>query len=318
MGHIFTTNPAEVAALSDRSCDYELIACWVHSSPGRGLIPLYRGYNWQSRSSCLTTSAAHLSTLVAHQQFQNKGICGYVHARSGGQRLPLYELYSPRFADYIYTTNWAEVQNAVTNLGYNNSGTICYVDPDPAPKLVALHRLIWLYDSETSVNMIAVAGDSFTDSAWDQFMASYTKAAAIYRRYLLRLRLGGTYITPASESLNRTVIDVDAEMGLLVNEWSGPEGPVDAFGVVMIGGETAGISPLNGSCDHDGCRSGVVFEWKSDPKGQILAHELGHYWGLEHDQRNGNLMFEQANTGFEDLDVAQVSKIKTHCTVTRY
>ena len=318
MGHIFTTSPADVAAQSNRTCDYEIVSCWVHARPARGLVPLHCGYNAHSKATCLTTSAAHLSFMIAHQQFANKGICGYVHPQERARTGPLYELYSPQFADYVYTTNWAEVQSAVSNLGYNNLGTVCYVHENQAPGLLALHRLIWLYDSESSVNMIAVAGDAYTQAAWDGFMESYTKAAAIYRKYLLRLRLGGISYTPASESMNRTTLELDSELGLLTNEWSGPEGSVDAFGVALINGETAGISPVDGSCDHDGCRSGIAFEWVSAPRGQILAHELGHYWGLEHDPRKGNLMYEEAGVGYEELDVDQMSKIKTHCTVTRY
>jgi len=29
-------------------------------------------------------------------------------------------------------------------------------------------------------------------------------------------------------------------------------------------------------------------------------------------------MYEEAGVGYEELDVDQMSKIKTHCTVTRY
>jgi hypothetical protein len=117
------------------------------------------------------------------------------------------------------------------------------------------------------------------------------------------------------------------EAKALTHEFSFANDGVDVFMVVRLRlddpdqiGE--GVAPVGGPCDKSkGPMSGVVFEVNPfllgvpDHTGRVLAHELGHYLGLEHvegsDQAD-NVMFHGGPPG-EGFTPEQVNTIKTHC-----
>jgi Metallo-peptidase family M12B Reprolysin-like len=95
------------------------------------------------------------------------------------------------------------------------------------------------------------------------------------------------------------VIDGDAEAEDLWNEFNGPNGAIDTFLARTITGDSGGKSKIDGSCDKDskgdsGCVIAVAdnADGLGTTLGQAIAHEVGHFLGLEHeDELPDNLMF---------------------------
>jgi Matrixin len=106
------------------------------------------------------------------------------------------------------------------------------------------------------------------------------------------------------------VIDDDCEAEDLVDEYSVPNNGVDCFFVTMYLGKTAGIHPDDG----------VVVESRDESflrTARTMAHELGHYFGLGHENdKPNNLMCQtgKANPmpGSTQLNSDQVEEIKEH------
>ena len=103
----------------------------------------------------------------------------------------------------------------------------------------------------------------------------------------------------------------------LWDSWSAPNDGIDAFFCYYLNGPESGRSPEDGSCDKDDKDSGLVVGVLDNPTtlGQALAHELGHYLGLGHeDELGGNLMFPSVPNG-GTLYGGQVGIIKLHCSM---
>lgn len=103
----------------------------------------------------------------------------------------------------------------------------------------------------------------------------------------------------------------------LFDSWSAPGEGIDVFLVISLVGPRIGLSPTPGPCDKDGKDSGVaigVFE-SGTQLGTVFAHEIGHYLGLEHeDKLPDNLMFPDASNGGK-LYGGQGGVMRLHCSI---
>jgi hypothetical protein len=125
------------------------------------------------------------------------------------------------------------------------------------------------------------------------------------------------------------------EAWALTGRANGPDGTIDVF-VTHYMHAAVGRSPTPGVCEKGGFEfmDGVVIAIRGNKDGWItprytgiaLAHELGHYLGLDHSRTVGNLMCGGVNVLQEqicdtsdqqtDLTAEQGAKMKRHCAVT--
>jgi hypothetical protein len=117
------------------------------------------------------------------------------------------------------------------------------------------------------------------------------------------------WMIPLSANTGYDVIDDDSEAEDLVDEYSVPNPGVDCFFVLDYVGSTAGAHPGKGD--------GVVVESRENNflgTARTMAHELGHFFGLDHrnDQPN-NLMCQTSSAnpmpGSTELDGEQIGDI---------
>jgi len=185
----------------------------------------------------------------------------------------------------------------------------------PSVSLSLLTQVRLLQGKHIHLNLIRTA--SFDDSQQKQIDFGLQLMRNIYATVNVGIgRIQRFFIPPGHE-----VIGGNDEFHNLINEFSVPNASIDVFLVHSIVG-AAGKSPVDGSCDKDskddsGCVIGV--ENNADglglTLGQAIAHEVGHYLGLEHeDKLPDNLMFPRLlNDG--KLYGGQGGVMVLHCSV---
>jgi hypothetical protein len=112
-------------------------------------------------------------------------------------------------------------------------------------------------------------------------------------------------------------IIVDDEIAIdLFGSYSGPGDGIDMFLALTIVGIDAGGSPTDGSCDKDDKDSGLVIGVMDSGSmiGNVFAHEVGHYLGLDHVSNSDNLMYQFADGG-TGLSGGQAGAMKLHCSM---
>lgn len=122
---------------------------------------------------------------------------------------------------------------------------------------------------------------------------------------------------PVSQSRGREDIGSDDEAETLTDEWTVDNNALDIFIVQTYAGTTIGLSRVDGPCNKDakGMDGSVVaIESSVNTTGFVLAHEAGHYLGLDHSRSSGNLMFGTVPNGGA-LTGGQGSNMRDHCFV---
>jgi len=88
---------------------------------------------------------------------------------------------------------------------------------------------------------------------------------------------------PLSDNTGFDVIDDDCEAADLIDEFDAPGDGIDVFLVLAWAGDTLGTTPTKGD--------GVAVESREDDfygTGRTFSHELGHYFGLDHENDTPN------------------------------
>jgi reprolysin-like metallo-peptidase family M12B len=166
------------------------------------------------------------------------------------------------------------------------------------------------------INVIRVGSELFTAADLTTINNAINTLGSIYATIGLSLLPVEHYIIPLASANGRETIDNDAEAVTLTDEWTVPNHAVDVFFVKLYVGSVAGLSPVPGPCNKDAPgMDGTVCELIGATTGQVLAHEVGHYLGLNHVTGDStNLMFPSVPNGGL-LTVAQGNTMKAHCFV---
>ena len=168
-----------------------------------------------------------------------------------------------------------------------------------------------------SLNIIRVGSENFTPA--DETIISYaiTYTRAIYGSVGISIVRVEDYFISSAQAGGYTIIDNDSEAELLTSEWTVPNNAIDVFVVKLYVGGTAGRSPEGGPCNKDlayPTMTGVVIELVDVLTNQVLAHEVGHYLGLGHEDDTTNLMYKDVPNGGL-LTFLQGIKMSTHCFI---
>lgn len=314
--HFYTMNAAEHAnATTNIGYTDEGIACYLQPASVSNRVPFFRCFNPGSGDHFYTTSQAERDNAVNNIGYIAEGIACYVHSDSIGGAIPFYRLYHPVLGDHFYTTSAAERDNAVTNIGYVSEGIACCIFSSFATGTTQLFRLFKNYDAYVDVNLIAVSGDTWTSAQWNTFVIGFAGAAQIFRQVGLRLREAGRYDVPTASAGGYPTIDSNGEAEDLTDDWTVPNVAIDLFCVPVYAGSVAGLSPVDGPCDKDAKgMDGAVVE-RISPLNVIIAHELGHYMGLDHVAAASNFMNGTAGAGSTVATPGQGATMKQHCFV---
>jgi hypothetical protein len=154
--------------------------------------------------------------------------------------------------------------------------------------------LAWRAIVAVNVNIIRVGEENFTATERTRtFNALRQNASSIYQAQDFDIGTISTFIVPLAQANNHETINSDGEAEDLTGDWTVPNQAIDLFVVRSYVGSTAGLSPVGGPCDKDAKgMNGSVVELQSSLQvtGVVMAHELGHYLGLLHNNALNNLM----------------------------
>lgn len=166
-----------------------------------------------------------------------------------------------------------------------------------APETLSLKAQVnRLYGPHIHVNLIRVGFELFSE--WDNL--EIDNALHFMRRTYETVNIGigrvGNYYISTSDSHGREHISDPDEAEDLTREFTIPNNGIDIFLVRTFGGPDGGAAPPGGgpTNKNDDTMDGVVVSIQDAPQitATSLAHEVGHYLGLDHVDNNDttNLM----------------------------
>jgi hypothetical protein len=193
-----------------------------------------------------------------------------------------------------------------------------------APGPISLRQqLALLQSSHIHLNLIKVGVGTNVNAELDvglKFMRDTYATVGVGVGRILRFKV------PDSEANSHATIDDDDEATDLTNEWTVHNDGLDVFLVDTIKGGATGQTVTPTTCDKDDGKEptgnivaiGETFT-VTGLTGTTLAHEIGHYLGLDtrfesnHHPDSSNLMFPSDNDG--KLEPEQGVMMKAHCAM---
>lgn len=178
-----------------------------------------------------------------------------------------------------------------------------------------LSQMQRLRDRHVHMNIILVGTETYSNTDIREIDAAIQFTRDNYSQVDLGVGRILWFNIPQAQSQGREDIANDDEAGTLTDEWTVDNDALDIFFVQTYAGTTIGLSRVDGPCDKDakGMDGSVVaIEGNSTTTGFVLAHEAGHYLGLDHVSSSNNLMFGTLpNSG--GLSDGQGNDMSDHC-----
>ena len=174
---------------------------------------------------------------------------------------------------------------------------------------------------KVDLNIICVGSELFSESDKTEIELALAHTSEIFAPVDLGIGKVTFYGIPLIEAIGYEYIDDTNEAQALRAEWSFPNKAIDVFIVRAYGGTKVGSSPISGSCKQGEDMKGgpvVAIEELLFTTAVTLAHEVGHYLGLDrfHHPDSSNLMYKYVPNGGE-LTSEQGETMKRHCIVYR-
>ncbi len=136
--HFYTTNAGEIGTKTpgktgNHGYTSEGIACKLSSSPGTGLVPLYRYFNGVDHF--YTTTSSEIGTTkvgaIGKHGYKSEGIAGYCSSTHVSSSIPFYRYWNG--VEHFYTTDKSEIGTIVLGkvgkYKYKYDGVACFVKP---------------------------------------------------------------------------------------------------------------------------------------------------------------------------------------------
>lgn len=181
------------------------------------------------------------------------------------------------------------------------------IDPGARGELSVLGQVKLLKGRHVHLDLIRVGLEEFTLTDEREIDIAVQFAREIHARHGLGIGRVSRWFISVADADGYLSIDSECEAFDLIDDWYAPGDGIDVFFVQDLDMGLAGATPTNDP-------EGVVVEIQGNvSSGVALAHELGHYWGLEHVSTPTNLMLGQ---GFPmppyDLSGGQLDTIHEH------
>jgi hypothetical protein len=224
---------------------------------------------------------------------------------------------------------------------FDNPPTPRGLPPDPTGALVQvslLRQIDRLEGEKYDINIIRIGEDNFTNTDYLDLDYGIFKLRNIYNQEQVGIGKVEWWYLLSADADGLDSPNTEDELEEITHHWTVPNDALDVFvpanmNVPSNGGQILGKSAVDGPCNKNAAgemNGSVTGLWNnvantaSDQTARTLAHEIGHYLGLDHRNNSPtNLMCQSGSVisgggtirTATNLTDSQGDDVKDHCFV---